>query len=701
MDEVVHLFNRVINSPHRSRSQYGIVHSKPITDRELRKEAHEAIKRVFRHRLDSSTDSKGVITIGAAQTTGENTDQRHATSHQSQRGGAADWKDARKGGRGRGREGAKDPSDFKAKKSQKQMFHELGGDYLHFTLYKENKDTLEVISYVAKQLHVRPNAFQFAGNKDRRAVTAQKASVYRIFPDRLSRLSKNMRSAKLGDFEFRRHQLVLGELQGNAFCITLRDCKIEDVQTLDEDACLKEISERVCLSLQNLSEKGFLNYFGLQRFGSFATRTDEVGMKLLQGDLKGAVDSILLFSAAALAAATYPNSTDTVSRDDKARAVALNQFKETGKSRPALDNLPRKFSAESNLIRWLGEEGRSRDYKNALASMPRNLRMMYVHAYQSLIWNLAASYRWKTWGTQVLEGDLVLVREHEIETQNRGSKTELDTAGEVVVRPGENDRAITDDERFERARALSAEEAVSGQYTIYDVVLPLPGFDIVYPEYMVSFYKETMGSDKYGNLDPFDMTRSWKDLSLSGTYRKILAKPLPGHSWRAFTYEHEDQTLVSTDLDILFAEKAAARGMKDRTPELKHAQGSTPQATSGDPQNSKVNTDEVAPTDPKPVYKPIPPATPGDLQEPNATPMAAIPAEAQPAAAEAASSAESSKDVAQQPPEPETKPRKRIGVTLEFKLGTAQYATMALRELMKQGGAREHKPDFSGGRTMD
>lgn len=34
------------------------------------------------------------------------------------------------------------------------------------------------------------------------------------------------------------------------------------------------------------------------------------------------------------------------------------------------------------------------------------------------------------------------------------------------------------------------------KYTIYDIVLPLPGFDVIYPENMKEFYEEEL--EKYG-----------------------------------------------------------------------------------------------------------------------------------------------------------------------------------------------------------
>jgi tRNA pseudouridine13 synthase len=40
----------------------------------------------------------------------------------------------------------------------------------------------------------------------------------------------------------------------------------------------------------------------------------------------------------------------------------------------------------------------------------------------------------------------------------------------------------------------------------------------------------------------------------------------------------------------------------------------------------------------------------------------------------------------------------KLAVIIKLSLGSSQYATMALRELMKAGGVKTYKPDFSGGR---
>ena len=48
------------------------------------------------------------------------------------------------------------------------------------------------------------------------------------------------------------------------------------------------------------------------------------------------------------------------------------------------------------------------NYKTAFQQLTKNMRLLYVHAYQSWLWNTLVSERIQLFGTTVVVGDLVL-----------------------------------------------------------------------------------------------------------------------------------------------------------------------------------------------------------------------------------------------------------------------------------------------------
>ena len=57
-------------------------------------------------------------------------------------------------------------------------------------------------------------------------------------------------------------------------------------------------------------------------------------------------------------------------------------------------------------------------------------------------------------------------------------------AGEYVIEPDNTNNDASDPSdpfAHSRARPLTASEADSGLYTIHDIVLPQPGYDVIYP----------------------------------------------------------------------------------------------------------------------------------------------------------------------------------------------------------------------------
>lgn len=69
---------------------------------------------------------------------------------------------------------------------------------------------------------------------------------------------------------------------------------------------------------------------------------------------------------------------------------------------------------------------------------------------------------------------------------------------------------------------LTSEDIKSGKYTIHDIIMPLPGYDVTYPGYnSKQFYKELMAKD---GIDIDGLRHKVKDYSLSGTYRLVMIR---------------------------------------------------------------------------------------------------------------------------------------------------------------------------------
>ena len=131
-------------------------------------------------------------------------------------------------------------------------------------------------------------------------------------------------------------------------------------------------------------------------------------------------------------------------------------------------------------------------------------------------------------------------------------RDEVDENGEVVIHAAADDSAVTHDDLYQRARPLTAEEAEGEKYTIFDIVLPTPGFDIEYPGNDIGdYYKEFMGSERGGGLDPADMRRKIKDFSLSGSYRKFIGLVGKDLTFEIKSYKEETEQLAETDLEKL------------------------------------------------------------------------------------------------------------------------------------------------------
>ena len=543
------LYNRVLASPGRSAAFYGAVDLGKVKDKATRSVIHQAIRQIFRERLESSAEQNGMITLRYNTPNMPGCKDRH---NQSTRGGRS-----ARGGKNANQSKTMPGSKHSNKSTAPQ--DKPAAPFLHFSLLKENRDTLEVVSFLSRQLRKTSSDFQFAGTKDRRAVTVQRISGPAYLYGALKRMSSGLRTAYLGNFEYSSSSLELGELTGNEFVMTIRDLHVDGLEGASPESQVALAQDRVTTAMSTLAQHGFINYFGLQRFGTFAKRTDMIGMKLLMQDFKGVIDDVLDVHPSILG---VPEDDNSVSRDERLRAEAIHFFRNTGNGKFALDILPRRFSGETSLIRHLtSHPERSNDWAGAVSSIARTQRMLYLHAFQSHIWNIVATHRWNLHGDRVVEGDLVLENSSGTESNAPAKQprsglatAHVDADGEVIMAPAAHDRAAPTQDRGGYVRPLSADDIASNKYSIFDVILPLPGQQMTYPPNLMDFYARTMREERFGGLDLHTLPARVQGISIGGGYRALLARPSADWDARVVAYDGEDRQLVMTDKDRLIKE---------------------------------------------------------------------------------------------------------------------------------------------------
>lgn len=347
--------------------------------------------------------------------------------------------------------------------------------YTAFTLQKENLETLEAISYLSSKLGVLPSDFSYTGIKDKKAITYQAMVVKKVSPKRLKELASAIekKGIALSNVCSANQPLRLGQLQGNRFDIILRDL------SLQSHDCSASLEKRVSEALENVKKNGFINYYGPQRFGQGQSiQTDQIGLALLNKEL---VKAVQLFF-------TPEDADDPVNK-------AKKYFLQTEDPKGTLAMLPDFKVREKMLLRALNRYGiNGEGCTRAWLSIPHSMRIFYIHAYCSKIWNEAAAYRMRTFGTRVVSGDLIFCE--------NSAKSSLLTDKVHIVAP---------------------EEEMANKYTISQVILPMAGYSIRYPNNKVGeWYRERLASD---GIQTCTFRLPALQLNVPGCYRYLLKYP--------------------------------------------------------------------------------------------------------------------------------------------------------------------------------
>ncbi|MEW5748447.1 MAG: tRNA pseudouridine(13) synthase TruD [Candidatus Thermoplasmatota archaeon] len=273
----------------------------------------------------------------------------------------------------------KAPEDFVVDEISVMPPESADGRFVVARVWHRNWEANRLVRRLASNLHVGRSRIGFAGTKDGRAVATQLMS-FNAPLEAVQGLT--IPDVRVTDAYRARRMIEIGDLIGNRFTIKVSDT---DPAVDARDSC-----ERVRRALDAVG--GFPNYFGVQRFGSVRPITHLIGKDLTRGDFEGAVMRYV----------ANPLMEDSEVTEARRRLQGSRDFE------AALREFPMKLTFERTLIRHLVE--RPGDYLGALKTLPQNLLMMFVHAYQSYLFNQMLSERVRR-GMSLRDpevGDLVL-----------------------------------------------------------------------------------------------------------------------------------------------------------------------------------------------------------------------------------------------------------------------------------------------------
>jgi len=366
------------------------------------------------------------------------------------------------------------PEDFRVEE-RIDLFEETEGEYTIAKVWSRNWETNRLVRKLSQSLNISRDDIAFAGTKDKRAITVQWMS-FKTDPEKLDSL--NLEDVEIQDRFTSHRSLYIGAHTGNDFEIVVRDLEPpqEDVKERTDDIG-KKIKEH----------GGFPNWFGVQRFGTIRPITHKIGKRIIDGKFE---DAVKLYIA------------NPFEGEDERCYEARERLENEWVYEEALDYYPDMLTFEKGIIRHLSKN--PGDYVGALKTLPHNLLMMFVHAYQSYLFNKIICLRMRKGFPvdDVLVGDILLPADKN-GLPNKNTKVEvternLDKASSMVKQckayvsatlfgcqskfskgeMGEIERKVIEDERVEKDDFIIPKiSSISSKGTRREIFAPVKKFD--------------------------------------------------------------------------------------------------------------------------------------------------------------------------------------------------------------------------------
>jgi tRNA pseudouridine13 synthase len=258
----------------------------------------------------------------------------------------------------------RDPEDFVVEEISNELDRVEGGKYTVAKIRSRNWETNRLVRHLARKLRMSRKKIRFAGTKDKRAVTTQ---IFQFGSPKGKVGSLSIADVEILELYETNDRMDIGDLFGNRFSVVVSEI---DMPLDEAQATSFETGREI------LETGGFPNFFGVQRFGAVRPVTHLVGKCIVQGDFEQAVMTYV----------ANPMEGESAEAFDARKALQEDQ--DFAKS---LVRFPERLSFEKAMLNHLAKE--PEDFIGSLEQLPENLLLMFVHAYQSYLFNRILSIR--------------------------------------------------------------------------------------------------------------------------------------------------------------------------------------------------------------------------------------------------------------------------------------------------------------------
>lgn len=246
------------------------------------------------------------------------------------------------------------PQDFIVEEIPNDLKRVENGKYTILKVVLTNWETNHFVTHLARYLGMSRKRITFAGTKDKRAITTQ----YFCINGSVNADQIRIKDCEVEESFYVEKPLNLGDLKGNRF----------EIRVSDSEMTVENAAKRIDEISRN---KGFWNFFGIQRFGTIRYNTHKVGREIVKNGIENAVKEYLF--------------DPEIDNEDFRVKLGENWDYASG-----LKNYPEHLQFERALMSEL-VSGKS--YDQSFDSLPKSLRIMFIHAYQSYLFNKILNYR--------------------------------------------------------------------------------------------------------------------------------------------------------------------------------------------------------------------------------------------------------------------------------------------------------------------